>query len=127
MCSHILLVDLGLHDNVEGPSRSHWPKLAVCSHILLVDLGLHNVEGPSRSHWPELAVCSHILLVDLGLHNAEGPRTVCQTEFRSCVNREVGRGSRFVSHSSTVPNKAVVSVNVQRQERTAWSQLSGAV
>ena len=66
VCSHILLVDLGLR-NAEGPSRSHWPQLAVCSHILLVDLGLRNAEGPSRSHWPKLAVCSHILLVDLGL------------------------------------------------------------
>ena len=108
------------------PSRSRWPKLAVCSHILLVDLGLHNAEGPSRSHRPKLAVCSHILLVDLGLHNAEGPRTVCQTELRSCVKREVGRA--LVSYpisSSTVPNKTVVSVDVKHKERTVWSELSG--
>ena len=103
--------------NAEGPSRSHWPKLAVCSHILLVDLGLRNAEGPSRSHWPKLAVCSHILLVDLGLHNAEGPRTVCQTELRSCVKREAGRA--LVSYpisSSTVPNKTVVSVDVSTRK-----------
>ena len=90
---------------------------SVCFPALPPVLQPRNAEGPSRSHWPKLAVCSHILLVDLGLHNAEGPRTVCQTELRSCVKREAGRALvSFPISSSTVPNKTVVSVDVSTRK-----------